>query len=170
MEQRPSWEANQSLQLVKNFPRFYGTRKSLTILTSARHLSLSWANSIQSPRPRPTVWRSNLILSSYLRLGLPTGLFPSDFPTNTLCTPLSSSISATCPAHVILLDFTTRTILGKVYQLNIHESEFDHSVSQAFDAIEATALCLVSDAPWYLQCGAHCVNVNQAPEVRGLYF
>ena len=30
-----------SLQLVKKFPAFYGTRKFLTALTSARHLSLS---------------------------------------------------------------------------------------------------------------------------------
>jgi hypothetical protein len=68
-------------------PRIYGTRKSLTLPTSARHLSLSWANSIQSPRLPPTSWRSILILSSYLRLGLPNGLFPSGFPTNT-CTHL----------------------------------------------------------------------------------
>ena len=60
--------------------------------TSARHPSLSWANSIQSPRPPPTSWRSILILSSHLRLGLPNGLFPSGFPTNTLCTPLSSRL------------------------------------------------------------------------------
>ena len=30
-----------SLQLVKKFPAFYGTRKFLTALTSARHLFLS---------------------------------------------------------------------------------------------------------------------------------
>ena len=30
-----------SLQLVKKFPSFYGTRRFLTALTSARHLSLS---------------------------------------------------------------------------------------------------------------------------------
>ena len=30
-----------SLQLVKKFPTFYGTRRFLTALTSARHLSLS---------------------------------------------------------------------------------------------------------------------------------
>jgi hypothetical protein len=50
----PSWEANQSLQLVKKFPEFYGTRRFFTVLTSARQLSLSWADPIQSPRPTPT--------------------------------------------------------------------------------------------------------------------
>ena len=84
----------------------------VTVFTSARHLSLSWANSIQSP-PHPTFRRSILISSSHLRLGLPNGLFPSGFPTRTLCTPLPSPIRATCPAHLILLNFTTRTILGK---------------------------------------------------------
>ena len=58
-----------------------------------------------------------LILSSHLRLGLPNGLFPSGFPTNTLCTPLSSPIRATCPVHLIRLDFTTRTILGYGVQI-----------------------------------------------------
>src|SRR5215475_9915968 len=59
---------------------------------------------------------SRLILSSHLHLGLPNGLFPSGFPTNTLCTNLSFPISATCPAHLICLDFTTRTMLGKEYR------------------------------------------------------
>ena len=76
------------LQLVKKFPAFYGTRRFLAALTSARHLSLSLASPIQSSYPNPTSWRSILILSSHLRLGLPSGLFPSGFPTSTLYTPL----------------------------------------------------------------------------------
>jgi hypothetical protein len=111
--QSPSWEADQSSQLNKKYPAFYGTRRFFTVLTSASHPSLFWANSIQSARTHPVSWTSILILSSHLRLGLPNGLFHSGFPTNTLCTPLSSPIRATCHGHLILLDLTTRTILGK---------------------------------------------------------
>ena len=105
------------LQMVKKFPAFHGTRRFITALTSVRHLFLSWASPIQSIYPHPTSWRSVLILSTHLCLGLPSGLLPSGFPHKILYTSLSSPIRATCPAHPILLDFITRTILGE--KLNI---------------------------------------------------
>ena len=74
----------------QEIPRIFGTPRFITVLTRTRHLSLSWANSIQSSQSPPTSWRSFLILSSHLRLGLPSGLFPSGFPTRTLYTPLPS--------------------------------------------------------------------------------
>ena len=66
----------KGFQLVKTFPSFHGTRRFITSFTSARHPSLSWASSNQSIPPHPTSWRSILILSSHLRLGLPSGSFP----------------------------------------------------------------------------------------------
>ena len=74
------------LQLVKKFPAFHGTRRFITALTSVRHLSLSWASPVQSVYPHPTSWRSILILTTHQRLSLPSGLFPSGFPTKTLYT------------------------------------------------------------------------------------
>ena len=88
----------------------------ITTFTSAHHLSLSWARSIQSTHPHPTSRRSILILSSHLRLCLPSDLFPSDFATNTFHTALPSPIRAICPAHLILLDFITHKILGEEYK------------------------------------------------------
>jgi len=101
------------LQLVKKFPAFPRTRRFITALTSVRHLSLSWASPIQSICTHPTFWESIIILSTHLRLDLPSGLFPSGFPSKTLYTPHSSPIRVSCPARLILLDFITCTMLGE---------------------------------------------------------
>jgi len=60
-----------------------------------------------SSYPHPTSWIL-FSITSHLPLGLPSGLFSSEFFTKTLYPPLVSSIRAICPAHLILLDLITR--------------------------------------------------------------
>jgi hypothetical protein len=89
MEQSPYWKAN----------RFAASQEILSILWNLKvhdriHkcptpvLTLSLLNPVHTSHP--TSWRFILILSSHLRLGLPSGLFPSGFLTKTLYTPLPS--------------------------------------------------------------------------------
>ena len=75
------------LQLVKKLPAFHGTPRFITALTSVRRLSLSWASPIQSIYPHPTSWRSILILSTHLRLGLLSGPFPPVSPPRPYTPP-----------------------------------------------------------------------------------
>ena len=88
------------LQLVRKFPAFHGTPRFITALTNARHLSLSWASPIQSIYTHPISWRSILILSTHLRLGLPSGLLSFGFPSKTLYTPfLTHTRHMPSPSH-----------------------------------------------------------------------
>jgi len=81
------------------------------VITTARHLSLSWVRPVHS-----TSWRSILILSSYLHLGIPSDLFSSGLPTQTLYSPLLSHTRATRTAHPILLDLITVVKSGDKYR------------------------------------------------------
>jgi hypothetical protein len=107
MQQSPSWEAaSQEIPRILWNPKVhYRTHKCPPPLPVLSQID-----------PVPTSWRSILILYSYLRLGLPSGLFPSRLPTKNPCTPLPYPIRATCHAHLILLDFTTCTIFRKEYR------------------------------------------------------
>jgi hypothetical protein len=97
MEQSPSWEANR-FAASQEIPHILLNQKIRYRIHRARHLSLSWASPIQSIPPHPTSWRSILILSSHLRLGHPSGLFPPGFLTKILYMLFSSSIRVTCHA------------------------------------------------------------------------
>jgi hypothetical protein len=77
-----SWALLEELSIVqplRNPPAFHGTRRFNTMFTRALHWSLSRAISIQSTPSHPVSLRSILILPTHLHLGLPSGLFPSDF-------------------------------------------------------------------------------------------
>ena len=58
---------------------------------------------------------SNIVLPSMP--SLPKVLFPVGLPIKILKANLPSSILATCPAHLNLLDLITLTILGERYEL-----------------------------------------------------
>ena len=115
MEQIPSWEASRFLasqeipRILLNLKVHYRIHKCPPPVPF-----LSQIDPVTAPTSHPL--GSLFILSSHIRLGLPSGLFPSGFPTETLYTPLLSSIHATQPTHVILLDLITRIILGERYR------------------------------------------------------
>jgi len=92
-------------QLVKKFPAFYETRRFYYRIHKCP-LPVPILSQIK-PVHNPTFHflKIHLILSSCLRLGLPSGLFPSGFPTKTLHTPLLSPIRVTCPFHLIFSQF-----------------------------------------------------------------
>jgi hypothetical protein len=115
------------VQPLKNFPAFYGIRRFITVFTRALHWSLSWVTSMQSILSRPISLRSILILSTHLRIGIPSCLFPSGYPTNILYAILFACLT--------LLDLS---IL--LYLANSTSYEAPHC---AFDFIQKTKLIFV---------------------------
>ena len=115
MVQSPSWEVNwfevsQEIHRISRNPKVHyrihkrpppvsilGPPNPVHIPTS--HLLEIHPNIIHPSTPRFPQWSPSL-----------------RFPHQDPYTPLSSPIRATCPAHLILLDFITRTILGEEYK------------------------------------------------------
>ena len=115
MVQSPSWEANwsaagQEIPRISRNPKVHyrnhkrpppvsilGQPNPVPIHTS--HLLEIRSNIIHPSTPRSPQWSPSL-----------------RFPTKILHTPLSSPVRATCPAHLILLNFIPRTILGEEYK------------------------------------------------------
>jgi len=99
------------------------TEGFFTAFTCAHHM-LSSASSIQSI---PHILKIHHNFIFHLCQGLPSGFFPTGFPTKTLYTPLLSPIHAKCHAHLILLDIINQIIFGEKYTSSSSIYNFLHS-------------------------------------------
>jgi hypothetical protein len=115
MQQSPTWEANR-FSASQQTPCILGNPKVHCLIHKCSP-PVPILRQLDSAHARDsTLWRSTLVLSFHLSLDLPSGLFPSGFPAKSLNTPLLSPIRTTCPAHYILLEIITRTMLGEEYR------------------------------------------------------
>jgi hypothetical protein len=71
------------------------------VLTRVLHWSLTWIRTIQLIPPHYFSLISVQISSYLLRLGLSSGLSPSDFPTKTLYAFIFPPMSVTFPDHMV---------------------------------------------------------------------
>ena len=99
---------------------------------------LSQFDPVHTPSPHPTSWRSILILSSHLRLSLPSGLITSGFPNgNTSCYGTVTTVTRTrlnVTLHVHYLSWlrfvlcSTAILLCAVWTLSIWLPSAHHRV------------------------------------------
>ena len=81
-------------QVVKNVSTFYGTRKFITLFTTARHWALISAGIIQSRPSQPICIRSMLVKSSYMQLAVPESPFTVVYLHSTGCVFVVSKSTA----------------------------------------------------------------------------
>ena len=115
MVQSPSWAANwfaasQEIPRISRNPKVhYRTHKRAPPVPI-----LGQPNPIHIPTSHLLEIHPNIIHPSTPRS--PQSYLSLRFPHQDPIHPLSSPIRATCPAHLMLLDFITRTILGEEYK------------------------------------------------------
>jgi len=88
---------------VEKFPAFYGTWRFITVFTRTHHGFLSWVRGVQCTPSHPVSPRCILILSSYLRLDLSSGLFPSVLQTKILYALFMSPTPVMCLINIAML-------------------------------------------------------------------
>ena len=114
MVQSPSWEANW-FAASQEFPPISGN-PTVHYRTHKRPLPVSilgQLNPVHIPTSHLLEIRPNIIHPCKPRS--PQWYLYLRFPHQDHIHPLSSPIRATCPVHLILLVFITRTVLGKAY-------------------------------------------------------
>jgi len=118
--QSPSWEANwfsasqEIPRILRNPKVHYRTHKrppTVPIMGQLNpvHIPTSHLLEIHPNNIHPSMPRS------------PSGSFPPVSPPRPYTATLSSPVRATCLAHLILLDFITRIILGEEYKSDTHK-------------------------------------------------
>jgi len=119
-------------QLLKLYPARCSTRCFIIAFTIARHLSLFSAKSIPSTPPHHTSWRSIFYHPTNTWV-FQVASFPQIAPPKPCIRLSSPPIRATWPAHLILLDLITRTLLGEQYRsLSSSMCNFLHSPVTSF--------------------------------------
>jgi len=109
------WEANCSCA-SQEIPCTSWDLKFITTLTTILHPSLDWATAIQFTPSNHISGGYVVILSSYLHLGLSSGLFPSGLHTKTAYAFLFCLICATCLTNLIFLYLIAQIIFYAEYQ------------------------------------------------------